>query len=321
MAWRLEPHDELVLNVHMHPSGKPETVRPAIGLYFTNQPPTRFPMLVQLEADQALDIPAGARDFAVKDDFTLPLDVDALAVYPHAHYLGKLLEAWATLPDGSRKWLIRIPGWNPDWQAVFNYREPVFLPKGSVISMSYHYDNSAANARNPHHPPRRVTAGDQSTDEMAHLWLQLLPRGAGDRRRELETAVMQHRLEKNPKDFAANLNLAAVLLSRLDAAGALRALETANAVQPRRPEARNMLGAALQRVGRTSEAIVEFEIALKLRPDFTAARFNLANSQIKAGKLDEAIENLRIVVAANPSDPLPPSRLEAALAARAARDR
>ncbi len=91
----------------------------------------------------------GARDFAVSDDFQLPMDADVLAVYPHAHYLGKLLEAWATLPDGSRKWLVRIPDWDPNWQAVFYYREPVFLPKDSVIHMRYHYDNSAANARNP----------------------------------------------------------------------------------------------------------------------------------------------------------------------------
>jgi hypothetical protein len=320
LAWSLAPGDELVLNVHLHPSGKPEEIRPAIGLYFTDQAPTRFPLLVQLEDDQALDIPAGARDFVAKDDFRLPLDTDALAVYPHAHYLGKLLEAYATLPGGSRKWLIRIPDWNPDWQAVYYYREPVFLPQGTVVSMRYHYDNSAANVRNPHQPPQRIRAGNQTTDEMAHLWLELLPRGPGDRRRELEEAVIRHRLEKNPKDFTANFNLGAVMLSRLNAPGAVSALETAVAADPGRPEARNMLGLALERVGRTAEAVAEFTIALKLRPDYAAARFNLANSEIKAGKLDEAIENLRQVVADNPADPLPKSRLEDALAERQARD-
>jgi hypothetical protein len=60
-AWRLDPTDKLVLNVHLRPSGKPEQVRPAVGLYFTNKPQTQFPLLVQLENDQALDIPAGAR--------------------------------------------------------------------------------------------------------------------------------------------------------------------------------------------------------------------------------------------------------------------
>ncbi len=318
-AWRLNPTDELVLNVHLRPSGKPEQVRPKVGLYFTKKPQTRFPLLVQLENDRALDIPAGARDFLVGDDFRLPLDVDALAIYPHAHYLGKRLEAYATLPDGSRRWLIRIPDWNPDWQAVYYYLQPVFLPKGTLISMRYHYDNSASNVRNPHHPPRRVLGGDQSTDEMAHLWLELLPRGPQDRRRELEEAVIRHKLEKTPKDFTANMNLGAVMLSRLNAAGAVGPLETAAAADPRRPEAHAMLGLALEQVGRSAEAVAQFTAAVELRPDFTAARFNLANAQLRTGNLDAAIRNLRQVVSADPNDPLPKRRLEEALEAQKAR--
>jgi hypothetical protein len=148
----------------------------------------------------------------VSDDFKLPMDADVLAVYPHAHYLGKLLEAWATLPDGSKKWLVRIPDWDSNWQAVYYYREPVSLPKDAVIHMRYHYDNSAANVRNRSHPPKRVRAGNQATDEMGHLWLQVLPRGPGDRRRELQEAVIEHRLEKNPNDFEAHMNLGAIEL-------------------------------------------------------------------------------------------------------------
>ncbi len=315
-VWQLDPGDELVLNVHLHPSGKAEEIRPLLGLYFTDQPPTRFPLLVQLENNRALDIPSGARDFVVKDEFRVPLDSDVLAIYPHAHDLGRLLEAYATLPDGARQWLIRISDWNRAWEAVYYYRAPVFLPKGTVVSMRYHYDNSAANVRNPNQPPRRVQAGNKATDEMAELWLELLPRGTGDRRRELEEAVIRHRLDKDPKDFAANLNLGAVLLSRLNAAGAVSALETAVATEPHRAEARNMLGLALQFVGRTAEGTAEFEAALRLRPDYSAARFNLANAQIKAGKPNEAIANLRQVIAANPDDPLPKKRLEEVLAGR-----
>ena len=60
--------------------------------------------LVELERDASIDIPAGARDYVVTDSFRCPLDVQVLAVYPHAHYLGKLLEGYATLPGGSRRW-------------------------------------------------------------------------------------------------------------------------------------------------------------------------------------------------------------------------
>ena len=301
-AWRLNPGDTLVLNTHLHPTGAAEVVRPSIGIYFTDKPPAHFPLLVQLENDRALRIPAGARDFVVADDFRLPMDVDVLAVYPHAHYLGKLLEAYATLPDGTRRWLIRIPDWNFNWQSVFYYREPLPLPKGAVVSMRYHYDNSAANVRNPHHPPRLVTGGDQSTDEMAHLWLELLPRPEGDQRLELQEAVMRHRLQKYPNDFLANLNLGVLALARLDVAGAVSMLETAARIEPNRPDAHDLLGAALARVGRVPEAIDQFQMALRERPDFAGARINLASALLRTGKSEEALANYRQALAAAAND-------------------
>jgi hypothetical protein len=316
-AWRLDPGNELVLNMHLQPSGKPEQVRPSLGLYFTDAARTKFPLLVQLQDDQDLDIPAGARHFAISDDFKLPLDADILAVYPHAHYLGKLLEAYATLPDGSRKWLIRIPAWDPNWQAVFYYREPVFLPKESVIHMRYHYDNSSSNPRNPNHPPKRVLAGNQATDEMGHLWLQVLPHESGDHRRELQEAVMRHRIEKNPNDATAHMNLGAILLSRLDPQAAVTELRAAARLEPNRPEVHNMLGLGLATLNRNAEAIPQFELALRARPNYGSARFNLATALAKTGRIDEAIANLRQILADNPGDAYAKQRLADLLASRA----
>jgi tetratricopeptide (TPR) repeat protein len=301
-SWRLNPGDTLVLNTHLHPSGKPEEARPSIGIYFTDKPPAHFPLLVQLEHDGAIRIPAGARDFVVTDDFRLPMDADVLAVYPHAHYLGKLLEAYATLPDGSRKWLIRIPDWDLNWQSVYYYREPVALPRDAVISMRYHYDNSAANVRNPHHPPRRVTGGNRSEDEMGHLWLELLPHGAGDRRIELEEAVMRHRLEKYPDDFAAHFNLGALAMARMNASGAVSLLEQAVRIDPSQAAAHNLLGAALARVGRVPEAIEELRTAVSERPDLLNARLSLAGILLRAGKFGEALDDYRQVLEAAPDD-------------------
>ncbi len=300
-SWRLDPGNVLVLNTHIQPTGKPEQVAPSIGLYFTDKPPAHFPILIQLEHDGALDIPAGARNFLVTDDFQIPVDVNVLAVYPHAHYLGKLLEGYATLPDGTRKWLIRIPDWDLNWQAVYRYQEPVFLPKGSVVSMRYHYDNSAANPRNPNHPPKRVRAGNQATDEMGHLWLQVLPSGPGDHRRAIQEAVMRHRLEKYPNDFSAHLNLGAILMSRLDMQGATTMLKEAVRLDPKRPEAHDMLGAAMQSLGFFQEGMEEFRLALAVDPEYVNARYDYAKALARSGKLDEAIEHFRKVVAAFPN--------------------
>jgi predicted Zn-dependent protease len=206
------------------------------------------------------------------------------------------------LPDGERRWLIRIPDWDPEWQAVYEYQEPVFLPQGSVVTMRYHYDNSARNVRNPNHPPRLVKAGDETTDEMAHLWLQMLPRGARDRRRELEQAVMEHRIEKDPNDYVARMNVGAVMLSRLNPQGAVSMLEAAVKIAPGRAEARNMLGLALAQTGRVREAAVEFEASLKIRPGYSSARVNLASVEMKMGAMDEAIENLKAAAEAEPEN-------------------
>jgi tetratricopeptide (TPR) repeat protein len=308
-AWRLDPGNELVLNMHLQPSGKKEEVRPSIGLYFTDRPQTKYPLLVQLEDDAALDIPAGTRDFPIADDFRLPLDADVLAIYPHAHYLGKLLEAFATLPDGSKKWLIRIPSWDSNWQAVYYYREPVSLPRDSVIHMRFHYDNSGENPRNPNRPPKRVRAGNRATDEMGHLWLQILPRGAGDHRRELQEAVMRHRLDKDPHDVVAHMNLGAILLSRLDPQAAITELRAAERLEPNRPEVHNMLGLGLAALNRNADAIAQYQLALRSRSDYASARFNLATALAKTGRIDEAIANLRQILAANPDDVYAKKRL------------
>jgi len=258
-------------------------------------------MLIELQNDEALDIPAGARDFVVSDSFRLPVDADALAVYPHAHYLGHILEGYATLPDGRRKWLIRIPDWDPKWQAVYHYREPVFLPKGTVISMRYHYDNSSANPRNPNSPPRRVEGGNQSTDEMAHLWLQLLPRGSADERIEIQSALLRHRVEKYSDDFPSRLALGTLMLGRLNPAGAVTLLEQAVRIEPKQEEARRYLGVALDSIGRSREAIEQFRIAVALKPDDTQARYSFARDLLKAGKLGEAVEQFNAVLALDPS--------------------
>ncbi len=321
LAWTLDPGNDLIVNTHMRPSGKPEQIRPVVGLYFTDKPQTKFPMLLQLEHDGAINIPPGVRDFPISDDFRLPMDVDALAVFAHAHYLATLMEGYATLPDGTRKWLIRIPAWDQNWQSVYRYRQPVFLPKGTVISMRYHYDNSTANVRNPNHPPKRVQAGNHATDEMGHLWLQVLPRGAGDHRLELDEALSRHTLEKYPDDFRSHMILGALMLARTHAQDAVPVVQAAVRIQPKDAEARNLLGASLAAVGRVPEAIEQYRQAIALRPDFVNARFNLAIALVKATRYDEAIAEYQSILAVYPDDPELKQRLAEAQAAKARQGR
>jgi tetratricopeptide (TPR) repeat protein len=306
MAIRLDKNNDLVLNTHLQPSGKPETLQPTLGLYFTDKPATLHPILLPMGNDGQIDIPPGAKDFPVSDDFSLPVDMELLAIYPHAHYLGKDLQAFATLPDGTTRSLIHIAQWDLNWQAVYRYAEPMLLPRGTTISMRFTYDNSADNIRNPNHPPQRVVAGNRASDEMAHLWLQVLPRdwaGAGvDPRALVQEAMARHNLQKNPNDFEAHYNLAALLQMRGEIGESTAHFAEAVRIRPEDATANNALGAALLGNGRTFESIPYLSAALKARPDYFDAHYNLGNALASQGNFTGALLHFRAAVRLNPDD-------------------
>jgi tetratricopeptide (TPR) repeat protein len=296
----------LVLNIHLQPSGKPESIQPSLGLYFTDHAATRFPMLLQLENDRKLDIPAGTKDFIVTDEFTVPEDVQLLAIYPHAHYVGHDLQASAKFPDGARKPLIHIPAWNLNWQAVYRYATPVDLPAGTIVSMRYSYDNSEENPLNPNDPPKRVTAGNSSNDEMAHLWLQVLPRaaasGANDPRRALQEAMARHNVEKNPADFEAHYNLAAMLQARGKLANAMKQYELALQLRPEDATVNNAIAGVNMAAGHPDAAIKYLIAALHARPDYFDAQYNLGTALAMTEDFRGAEEHFRAAVRINPQD-------------------
>src|SRR5258708_9872626 len=128
-----------ILQMHLRPSGKPESLQPSGAFYFTKEVPTR-PCFKLALASLTIDIPPGQSDYVVEDSFVLPVELEALAVLPHAHYLARRMEAWAGLPDGTRKWLLRIKDWDFNWQGDYRYAPALVLPKGTKICMRYTYD-------------------------------------------------------------------------------------------------------------------------------------------------------------------------------------
>lgn len=173
LARPIKKGSDLVLSSHFHPSGKAEVEKTKLGLFFAKKAPKRtcidFQVPPEYGAVWGIDIPAGEMDYVVKDSFVVPCDIDLVAAWGHAHYLCTSMQAIAKLPDGSVERLISIPRWDFNWQNSYLYRNPVRLPKGTVIESKIVYDNSEANLQNPTFPPRRVRWGLQSTDEMGSL--------------------------------------------------------------------------------------------------------------------------------------------------------
>jgi Flp pilus assembly protein TadD/mono/diheme cytochrome c family protein len=323
MPWRIDPGNDLILNTHLKPTGRVETVQPRIGLYFTDKPPTRAPMLLQLEHDAALNIPAGDSRFVVEDELRLPIAVYALGIYPHAHYLGKQLEAWSVAPDGKRTQLILIKDWDIDRQSVYSYRQPLLLPAGSVLHMRYVYDNSAANPRNPASPPVRVHNGNRSTDEMGHLWLQVLPvhpmeRNAdgrdADARMLLERAWMEHRLTRDPTDRLAAYNLASLDSMSGNSAGAIAIYSKLAAAEPTNARIATSLGATQQESGDWQSALGTYRHALTLDSTYADARYDLATLELQHDQYDAAASDYRALLQQHPDDAAAHGGLAAALA-------
>lgn len=168
----------LVLQIHYHPSGKTELDQSSIGLTYGGPPTVAGDFM--LLANWGIDIPAGDSRHVVRSSLTVPSDLEAIGIAPHAHYLAREMKVTAYDPSGASRSLITIKTWDFNWQGPYLYTTPVKLAKGTRIEMEYTYDNSANNPRNPSNPPVRVKFGEQSTDEMAVAFILVrLPSLAG----------------------------------------------------------------------------------------------------------------------------------------------
>jgi Tfp pilus assembly protein PilF len=302
LAWTLNPGTDLVVEIHFVPSGRPETVRPSVGLFFSSDPPERTPSMLRL-GRQDIDIAAGQKDYVTTDSFVLPVDVEVEAVQPHAHYLAREIKGTATLPDGTIKPLIYIKDWDFRWQHVYRYVTPIPLPRGTTLSMRYTFDNSADNVHNPHQPPRHVDWGQQSTDEMGDLWIQMLSRTERDRL-ALNDAIRpkvtaeeivgyEMMIKADPSNVSLHNDVAVMYDEMGRPSQAAAHFETVLKLQPDSAAAHYNFGTALSAAGRAQEAIDQYREALRLHPDYAVAHNNLGEALLQTGKPEEALAQFR----------------------------
>jgi len=179
LALPLPKGTDLVLATHFHLTGKAEMEKSTIGIYFADAPPSKTLVPIQVPAafgrGAKIDIPAGESNYKVTDSFTIPVDVDAISIGGHAHYICQNMLMTATKPDGSTMELLRIEDWDLNWQDRYFFAETIHLPAGTVVKTDLVYDNSTDNPDNPFSPPQRIRWGHESTDEMGSITLMVTP--------------------------------------------------------------------------------------------------------------------------------------------------
>jgi hypothetical protein len=164
---------DLVLHTHFHPSGKVEKEQSVVGLYFTKRTPEK--VLVSMpHGTNRLNIAPGDNHYVVENTFTVPGNVELQGIFPHAHLLCREIKVTATLPDGTIEPLIWIKDWDWNWQDFYQYSHVLQVPRGTKVTQEFVYDNSADNPHNPSSPPQRVHYGEQTKDEMALVFYQIL---------------------------------------------------------------------------------------------------------------------------------------------------
>jgi len=298
MAFALQPGDDLVVQLHLTPTGKAEAVAVQLGLYFTDTAPTREPVGLMLSREDIV-LPAGRAGHVVRDRMVLPAAIELHGVYPHAHYLGRRFSIHAQPPDGARRDLLSIPRWDFNWQDDYRFAEPVVLPAGTALTMEVEFDNSAANPFQTSQPPIEVRFGFGSRDEMAtasFLGFPLRP----ETKPLFDEARWRHEVEQKPDDWFCRTALARVLVQSGRPREALPHLQHALRIQDDAVDAWTVLAAALVGLGDEGGAIRALEESLTLQADQPQTRIDLAGLRLRQGDAAGAQRELLAVLARHP---------------------
>ena len=310
-AWPVGPSTPPVLHLDLVPGDADETVSVSIALYFSETAPVRMPAVVRLTR-QDLEIPAGSTTFAATDTFQLPVDVDVEAVDAHARALARQVEVTAQTPDNAEVTLLSVKDWD---EASLDHRSTraVRLPAGSIVRMNIRYDNSRANPRNPNSPPAPVRLGHRNRDEVAEVWLRVLPVQPSERAALLE-AIRQHvvpqtvkgrslMVRDEPRSVELREALAMALVDSGDLAGAEREFRVAQSLRPNAASARFNIGMAVLGQNRQLEASQWFTSALAADPQHGPSHLQLGLQRQAAGDLAGAASHLDQAVELRSQDP------------------
>lgn len=166
VARKIPAGADIVLQMHYTTIGQPVTDQTEIGIVLAKEPPANL----RAEGGGAIPnmgfaIPPGDPNYEVVGKLTFDRDTYLSSLYPHMHVRGKDAQYSIVYPDGREEVVLRVPKYDFNWQLSYKLAEPKFMPKGSTLKVTMHYDNSTGNRFNPD-PTATVRWGEQTWEEM-----------------------------------------------------------------------------------------------------------------------------------------------------------
>jgi len=174
----LPKNADVLMQIHYHRNGRVERDRTQVGLYFSKKPVERPYGAGVVAGGQGVgifraffSIPPGDDNFKLDGDAWATSDFTLYSISPHMHLLGKSIALSMTPPGGEKTTLLTIDAWDYNWQEIYFLKEPIQVKTGTRFHVDATYDNSPKNPLNPFNPPRRITWGEQTTNEMCYVFL------------------------------------------------------------------------------------------------------------------------------------------------------
>jgi peroxiredoxin len=178
IGYRLPAGADVLLQIHYHRTGREETDRTRLGIYFARGP-VRHTLEGVVVAGRFLFIPAGEARFRVRAAVEVQDDCLLHSILPHMHRLGRAVRVTLRPPRGPARTLLAIREWDYNVQETYFLATPLRLAAGSRIEIDAVFDNSADNPANPSRPPRPVVFGERTEDEMCFVFLGVTADGRG----------------------------------------------------------------------------------------------------------------------------------------------
>lgn len=191
----LPKKSDVVVQVHYHRNGRVEHDKLQIGLYFAKKSEGMKAFKGGVIAGRFIAIPAGDSNYKVVGSTSVSEECILHNITPHMHLIGKKIKVMIKKPNQPKETLLEIGAWDYNWQETYFLKDPMKLPVGTVLDIEAVYDNSLKNSNNPSNPPKLVTFGEQTTNEMCFVFLGATsegkerspfanPFGGGGRRRD-----------------------------------------------------------------------------------------------------------------------------------------
>jgi peroxiredoxin len=175
----LPKKSDVVVQVHYHRDGRVERDKLQIGLYFAKKADGMKAFKGGVIPGRFIAIPANDPNYKVYGSTTVNEECILHNITPHMHLVGKKIKVTIKFPNKPKETLLEIGAWDYNWQETYFLKDPLKLPVGTVLDVEAVYDNSVKNPNNPSNPPKIVTFGEQTTNEMCFVFLGATSDGKG----------------------------------------------------------------------------------------------------------------------------------------------